>query len=516
MLIGDLLETNAATWPGVDAIVAGERRMSYAQLHARAGCLSRALAGTAAPGDRVAILSTNRPEYVEAFYGVPTAGMILTLLNYRLTAREWGFILRDAGVRVLLVEARFVQDLGEAMQGLDALERVIVIGDAPQGWQAYEEFLAAAPREVSLPPAREDDVACLIYTSGTTGFPKGAMISHRNIVSGALAAALEQRLPVHPRALLSFPMCHASGFTIFMHHLRAGTLFLPPAFAPGEWLADVEAHRITHANLAPTMASFVLEHPDWPKADLSSLQMLSYGGMAMSASVARALAPRVGSLTTGFGQSESTFLVTYMDDAWHRRALAGQEEILKSCGRAMALSTVDVLDENLQRCAPGTVGELCVRGPLVMRGYWNNPQATAEATQGGWLHTGDLARRDEHGLFYIVDRQKDMLKTGGQNVYPREVEQLLVTHPAVREVAVVGMPDPVWGENVVAAVVRHAGESLTGQELIAWCAGRIAGYKKPRHVVFVDELPHNVTGKVIKRELRERLAARLPKNEEVS
>ena len=226
----------------------------------------------------------------------------------------------------------------------------------------------------------------------------------------------------------------------------------------------------------------------------------------MSRPMAQALSERFGALDTGFGQTETTLLVTFMGHAEHRRALASEPELLGSCGRPMSLAAVSIVDEDLRPLPPGDVGELCVRSSYSMSGYWQRDDATAEVMVDGWLRTGDLARQDSQGYVYIVDRKRDMVKTGGLNVYPREVELVLAEHPAVGEVAVIGLPDSTWGENVGAAIVLRRGAIATAEELIAHCVERLAGYKKPRNIFFVDELPKNVTGKILKRALRDDLA----------
>ncbi len=507
MQLIDILTINAVNWPDHVAIVAGEQRTTFAQLEHASFKLANMLARRTQPGDRIAILARNTPEYVHALYGVPAAGLILTLVNYRLAPNEWAWILESSAARVLIVERCFLDAVRPHLQSLSSLEHLVVIGaTTADRVQSYEEL---TEREPPSPPERhtsDDDPACLIYTSGTTGFPKGAVITHRNLVVAATSMGYELRLGLGDRVLMTFPMCHASGFQVFANHLRRAELHLIPAFEPGAFLELVEQQRITRTGLAPTMASFVVDHPGWDRADLSSVRTLSYGGMAMSMPLARALAERVGGLCTGFGQSETTLLVTHMGPADHRRALNGEEHLLASCGRATSFAALEICDDALERLPVGQVGELCVRSPQVMSGYWRDESETAAAlTCDGWLRTGDLARQDDDGRIYIVDRKKDMLKTGGQNVYPREIELVLMGHPAVSEVAVVGLPDPVWGEDVAAAVVVRPGCTATGDELVEHCRRRLASYKKPKHVYFVDELPKNVTGKIRKSDLRAQL-----------
>ena len=301
----------------------------------------------------------------------------------------------------------------------------------------------------------ESTPAYLIYTSGTTGFPKGAVISHRGARMAAVTNALRDRAATPTTAfLMTFPMCHASGFQVLVHHCRGVPVVLFESFEPGRFLELIEHHRVTRTALAPTMAQFVLDHPAFPGTDLSSVRVLSYGGMPMPAPIARRLAASFGALASGFGQSESTLLVTVLTTDDHRRALAGDEHLLESIGRPIGMAAVAVLDDELRVCAPGEPGELCVRSDLVMIGYWNDPEGTAAALAGGWLHTGDLAYADAQGYLYLVDRKKDLIISGGQNIYPSEIERVLQELPGVAQVAVVGATDPVYGERVVAFVVR--------------------------------------------------------------
>jgi acyl-CoA synthetase (AMP-forming)/AMP-acid ligase II len=278
-----------------------------------------------------------------------------------------------------------------------------------------------------------------------------------------------------------------------------------PAFEAGEFLKITEQQRITLASLAPTMAAFVLDHPDLNQHDLSSLRSVGYGGMPMPPTIARALIDRLGPiLVTGFGQTESTGWVTALTPEDHVRALAGEEELLTSCGRALPLIGLRVVDETMRDSPPGEPGELIIRGDLTFGGYWNDQEATAAAYAGGWLHTGDIATIDGEGFVFLVDRKKDMIVSGGQNVYSTQVELVLQRHPSVAEAAVIGLPDPVWGETVTAVVVPRAGVTIDADELIAACCEELARFKVPRHVFVAEALPKTVTGKVLKRELRAR------------
>ncbi len=509
MLIGDVLSLGAANWPERVALVAGKERRTFAQLQADCLRLANGLSRLASPGDRVAILARNVPAYVEALYGVPTAGMVLTLLNYRLHPKEWAGIMAAAGARVLIVDREFVDDIRPVLTEVPTLEHPLVIGGASDGYGTpYEEFVASASPQQPPVDISDGDTAWLVYTSGTTGFPKGAMITHRGIVNAAVTMMLAVRPTDRDRMLMTFPMCHTAAFQMPTYHLCGIPTVLMRSFDAGTFLELVEEHRITLTSLAPTMAAFVLQHPAIDRHDLSSVRSLGYGGMPMPVATARALMDRLGTvLVTGFGQTESTGWVTALTPDDHARALAGEERLLESCGRALPLTAVAVMDERMRRCPPGVPGELVIRGDLVIKGYWNDRDATAAAFAGGWLHTGDVATMDDEGYVYLVDRIKDMIVSGGQNVYSSQVEQVLHQHEAVLEAAVIGVPDPVWGETVVAVVVPRAGMRIDPDDIVATCGTRLAGYKRPRQVHIVDELPKNVTGKVLKRELRARFAS---------
>jgi acyl-CoA synthetase (AMP-forming)/AMP-acid ligase II len=507
VLIGELLAHAATNWPDRDAVIAGNTRRSFAELNARVLRLAGALSQLAATGDRVAILSRNNPEYIEALYGVPSAGMILTLLNYRLHPKECVGIMNAVDARVLLVDHELLEPIRPF---LDDDMAALVIGDADGQDSSYDDAVGAA-QALSAPTDVPDDTpAWLVYTSGTTGFPKGAQITHR----GIMAAAATTMLSVHPRDgdryLMTFPLCHVSAFQVPTYHACGVPITLMPSFEAGAFLETVAEQRITLTSLAPTMAAFVLEHPEVNQHDLSSLRSVGYGGMPMPPTIARALIDRLGPvLVTGFGQTESTGWVTALTPEDHVRALSGEEHLLKSCGRALPLIGVRLVDETMRDTAPGEPGELVVRGDLTFGGYWNNPEATAEAYAGGWLHTGDIATVDDEGFVYLIDRKKDMIVSGGQNIYSTQVEHVLQRHPAVAEAAVIGLPDPVWGETVTAVVVPRAGMTIDASELIAVCGEELARFKVPRHVFIADALPKTVTGKILKRELRTHYALQL-------
>jgi acyl-CoA synthetase (AMP-forming)/AMP-acid ligase II len=507
VLLGDIIGINAGKTPDRLALVDGDRELTFGELHERSTRLADALLQLAHPGDRIGILAQNVAEYVECYYGVPSAGMALTFLNYRLHPKEWAWILANAEASVLILERSFLEQIRPVLGEVPTLQHVVVVdGGGGEGTVDYQDLVRAAPATPPLVEVDEDATAWLIYTSGTTGFPKGAMLTHRNLVTAVVESTIEYQPMPDERNLLAFPLCHVSGYSVPVNHLRGGLVVLMRAYEPELFLQLVERHGITATALAPTMLNFLLQHPKFDEYDVSTLRNIGYGAAAMPVEVLKAALDRFGPIVySGFGMTELGGNVLTFTKAAHVRAVAGETHLLASCGVPMCLADVKVVDDQLAECPPGVVGEIVIRGEQVLKGYWRNEEGTKAAFEGGWFHTGDMARRDEEGFFYIVDRKKDMILTGGENVYSREVEEAIYTHPGVSEVAVVGLPDPTWGENVTAVVVLREGASATEEDIIAACRDRLAGYKKPKRVVFVDELPKNVSGKILKRELRDQL-----------
>jgi acyl-CoA synthetase (AMP-forming)/AMP-acid ligase II len=509
MLLSDVPVLAAHHAPDVHAVIFGERRMTYHALRDRCWRLSNALASVGAPGDRVAILSENCPEYVECYYGVPGAGMALTLLNYRLTGRELAYIIGDAEPAVLVAEPKYLPIIRDIREQIPSVQRILLIGGEAEDCQSYKAFRqSGAPEEPRVRPA-ESDLCWLLYTSGTTGLPKGAMLSHANLMAGVLNSMAGWDTAAEEVCMFTFPQFHVAGYVMPMHHLRGYPVVLMRSFDPATVLEAVERHGCTNTAMAPTMVAMLLEDPQTDRYDLSSLRRLGYGAAAMPAEVlrrARETWPEVG-FSTGFGMTELSGNVMTLSKGDHDRAVDQGLPILGSVGRQMPLARVRVVDDAGADCAPGTPGEIWVKGDQVLSGYWRNPEATAAAFEDGWFKTGNVGRWDDERYLYIVDRKKDMILTGGENVYPREIEEVLYQHPAVVEAAVIGAPDPRWGEKVVAVVCARPGHAVDGAELVAFCRARIASYKKPRHVVFVGALPRNASGKVLKRQLRDQIAA---------
>jgi len=511
MLLSDIVAFSARRAPDAPAMLFGDQRWTFAELHGRINRTANAMLGIGAPGERVAILAENLPEYVEAYYAVPRAGMCLVFVNYRLAPREIEHIVRDSGAALMITEPGYAE-VSTKVAGSTGVRQVLCIGcgpdGAPEGTTALESLVRDASDEEPVVEVGNDDLAWLIYTSGTTGLPKGAMLSHANLMAAVCSSAIRWPSDLTGPSLFPWPLCHVAGYGIPLLHLHARPLVLMRAYEPGAFLEHIEKYRADETTVAPTMFSMLLRHPGFDDHDVSSIRRIGYGAAAMPAEVLRQGMQRFpnAEFATGFGMTELSGNVLYHPYEEHLRGLESKPELLTSVGKPMPLGMVRVVDEAMNDVAAGEVGELVVRGPQVTLGYWNNPQATEEAFAGGWFHSGDLAKIDDEGNFYIVDRKKDMILTGGENVYSREVEEVLYRHAAVAEAAVIGLPDEMWGENVVAVVQLRADATAGEDEIIAHCRSDLAGYKSPRRVFFIDELPRNASGKVLKRELRKRYA----------
>lgn len=502
MLLHDIVESAARRHPDRPAVRFEDQVLSYAELRDRVRRAAHGLRGLAAPGERVAVLAGTRPEYVDLYYAVPAAGLVLVPLNHRLGPDELVALLNHAGTSVLVVSAEF-RDVVETHRDELTTVRTVVGLDGGAGLDWAE--LTAGGDPVELPRPDETATAWIVYTSGTTGRPKGVMLSHRNLVSGVIGSAIDWNLPDGTVFLFCFPLCHVGGYVVLLNHLRACTVGLMRAYDNATFLRLVAEWGVTQTGLAPTMIAFLLRHPGIEQYDLGTLQAIGYGASAIPTDVLRTGMAVLGcDFYQGMGMTELGGNVLHFDEAAHRRAAAGETHLLAAAGRPMGLAEIRIVDPFLTDVGPGEQGEMLVRGDQVMSGYWDEPELTAAAFQDGWLRTGDIVRRDDEGMVYVVDRIKDMVITGGENVASREVEEALHRHPAVTEAAVFGVPDPRWGEAVHAAVVLREDTTVPDAELIEHCRTHLGGFKVPRHVEFVGELPRNVAGKVLKRVLRSR------------
>jgi long-chain acyl-CoA synthetase len=495
----------AARLPDSPAVQLGEAELSYAELDDRSARLATLLKQRGfEPGDRVGVMLPNVPEFPIAYYGVLRAGGIVVPMNVLLKRREIAFYLEDSGAKLLLVWHEFAAEAGAA--ATEAGAELIEV--EPAAFAATLEGLEPSP---GLADTAEDDTAVILYTSGTTGKPKGAELTHLNLDRNAeIAARTTCEVGEGDVVLGALPLFHSFGQTVGMNaSLRVGAcLTLVPKFDPGEALATIERDGVTHFYGVPTMYGALLHHPERERFDTSTLRSCITGGASMPVEVLRGFERAFGCIVLeGYGLSETSPVACSNHPDRERKP--------GSIGTPIEGVEMRLVDEDGRPVEQGEVGEIAIRGHNVMKGYWRRPDATAEAMRGGWFHSGDLARTDEDGYFYIVDRKKDLIIRGGYNVYPREVEEVLYEHPKVREAAVVGVPHDEWGEEVGAAIVLHEGEELGAEEVSAYVKERIAAYKYPRVVWFLDELPKGPTGKILKREIEVPAAIRSTRAEQI-
>jgi long-chain acyl-CoA synthetase len=493
--------------PRAEAIVDGATRRDWAGTVERVARLAAGLGSLGlARGDRIAVLALNGHRYFETLYGTAWAGLVAVPLNVRYAAPEIDDVLADSGARALLIDDAFLPLLAK-LATRERLAAVVHIGDgpAPAGLIAYEALLAAhAPAEDA--GAAGDDLAGLYYTGGTTGRAKGVMLSHATLVSNALNVIAALRYERSTIYLHAPPMFHlADGCSTFGATMMGGRHVFMPRFDPARFLELVAAERITDTTLVPTMMAAILDRPELAASDTTSLRRIYYGAAPMpEAVIRRALAAFPATLLQqAWGMTELSPIACTIDPEYTtlEGPLAGR---IRSCGRAVASVEVRIVGPDGCELPRGEVGEIVVRGPTVMLGYWNRPQETAQALREGWLHSGDAARMDEDGFVFVVDRLKDMIVSGGENVYSAEVENAISLLPGVAEVAAIGVPHATYGEAVHAIVVPRAGATLDAQTVIAHCRERIAAYKCPRTVEFRGEpLPLSAAGKVLKTALRE-------------
>lgn len=507
MRLHDTFDYRAREHPESEFAVCGERRLTYAEAAERVNRIANALvAGGLEKGDRIAVLSKNEIELALLYYAASKAGVVPVPLNYRLAPPEWSWIASDARARWLLAQPALAEALEPHRGELGTVERFVALNGVREGWEALDALEAAAP---SGPPEREispEDDVYQMYTSGTTGRPKGAVLQQRAVMAQLHQGALGFGGEPGERALIVAPLYHAAAaVTAFATVQMGGALYILPDFDPKETVRALSEEEIGISLLVPAMIQFCLVAvPDAAERTYPKLRLMVYGASPIAEETLRRAMEVFGcDFMQGYGMTETTAAATYLFPRDHRRALEDRPELLLSAGRPLLGTQVRVVDEEGRPLPPGEIGEIAIRGPQLMRGYWNRPEATAGALRGGWMHTGDAGRIDAEGYVFVQDRVKDMIVSGGENVYPREIEDVLFQHPDVADAAVIGVPDEKWGETVKAVVVPNAGASPSEDSILDFCKGKLGGFKRPRSVDFIDELPRNPSGKVLKKQLRE-------------
>lgn len=487
------------------------RRRTWGEFAERVARLAGALQGLGLETDgRIAVLAFNSDAYLETFFAVQWAGGILVPLNVRLAPPELVYMLNDAGASILVVDTTFAAMLPKLLPDAPGIQHVIVMGegadDLPADALQYEDLIASSE---PIPDAErgKDDVAGIFYTGGTTGLPKGVMLTHTNLISNATSALLNMIDGTPWTYLHSAPMFHiADAQWMIGVTMMAGTHVFVPKFDPENMLKVIQDYKITQCALVPTMVNMLLNVSNFDQYDVSSLRAMNYGGSPMAPALiarTRKAFPTCG-LFQGYGQTETSPNVSMLVDKYHDPDGPYADKI-ESAGQPMLTVEIKIVDGGDNALPVGAVGEVAVRGPNIMKGYWNKPDDSAYALRNGWMHTGDMGFVDADGFLYIVDRLKDMIISGGENVYSAEVEAAIYQHPAVAMCAVIGIPDEKWGEAVHAVVALRDGARLNEAELLAHCRQFIAGYKCPRSAEISDQpLPMTGTGKILKRALRER------------
>ena len=508
LLLGEMMARNSRKFPDKEALIYGDTRLTYKQFNARINRLAHALLDIGiGKGAKVAILAFNCNQFMETYFALAKIGGVAVPLNFRLHPEELKYIMENSDAEALIVGEAFIETAKGIRNGLSQVRNYISITDKPvEGMLHFETWVAKYPEDEPLILVDEDDPAFIMYTAGTTGRPKGAVITNKNeMVLWMLGAAFVFSEPGlsdlwNFRALGAPPIFHLAsfGFCQFMFFLGATVVLPVEVFNPEYIMKTIEKERINAIVLVPAMTNFLLLLPDLDKYDTSSLQVWGSSGAILPTETRRQMKENFPNVKIFdlFGMTEMSALVSGLLPSESE----GRET---SVGKALPFIEIRVVDDDDNDVPAGVVGEAVYRGPTVLKEYYKNPEATAEAMRGGWFHSGDLVRRDEEGFLYIVDRKKDMINSGGENIYPAEIEEVLCRHPKIQEAAVIGVHDEEWGEAVKAIVVAKPGETVTEEEVVAFCKSNLASFKKPKSVDFIDVLPRNAMGKVLKTALRE-------------
>ena len=510
----DFLNIANAICPDRDCIVFEGSRWTYAKVNERVNRLANALAQWGiGKGDRVGILHVNCNQHIETYFAVAKLGAIFVPLNFRAKSDELSYMIANAEAKTLFVGSRYLDIVNTMLPQLTTVKQCILIDSKDKNKIYYEDLLGSASSDELMSEIGDDDITILMYTAGTTGRPKGVPLKHSAFASYVLDNVDPADPDIEERNLLTVPLYHVAGIQAMLAAIYGGrTLVLMRQFEVKEWIETIQREKATRAMLVPTMLKRVIDAPDYDQYDLSSLKVITYGAAPMPFEVinkAIKVMPWVRFINA-FGQTETASTITTLCPEDH--IIEGTEEerekklkrLTSSIGKPLPDVEVKIVDEEGKPLAPSEVGEILARGPRIMTGYWRDEQKTSQViTRDGWLRTGDMGWMDEEGYIYLAGRGDDMIIRGGENISPEEVENAVQSHPKVEETSVIGVPDPEWGQEPRAVVVLKKGEVATQEEIIEHCRTRLAGFKRPRSVVFVDALPRNPMGKVLRKKLRE-------------
>ncbi len=508
MNVGILIDKAIAKNKKKIAVKMGKEAITYAEMGENTNRFANALLKLGLKkGDRVAVLMWNAIEYLYIDYGSAKIGAIKVPLNHLIVKDDVDFRLADSEPKVAVVDEYFLPWLLELRPKHPCIKDIICITDKPQklptGIHSFHTLLSEASPEAPKVEVGHEDLLALMYTGGTTGISKGVMHTHKSFISIVYSEIVEWNIAWDDIMLVMAPLPHATGFMIPPCLLRGGKVILTKGFDPPEMCQIIQEEKVTWMFMVPTMIYVLLDYPDRNKYDLSSLRTITYGAAPMSPERLKQAMAEFGPIfMQGYSQMEVANQTTTLTIQEHIEAIENYPERLKSCGRPVIMSQVRIVDEEGHDVPVGEVGEIITRGPHMMKGYWNREHETKEAIRDGWLYTADMARMDEDGFIYLVDRKKDMIISGGLNVYSAEVEFVLMRHPSISQAAVFGIPDEKWGEAIKAVLVLEQGATATQEEIMAFCKEHLSAYKRPKSFEFVDRLPVTPYGKIDKKVLR--------------
>ncbi len=504
MNLGMALSRAASHFRNRCAVICADKKRTFAQIDENSNRLAKGLFNIGIrKQDRVAIFCHNCVEYIEIDWALYKTGMIRVAINPRLSSREVACIIRDSGAKTVIVSPRLTNLISSIQAELPEVKNYICISEFIEGMIEYHEFIEA--QNPSLPKLiiNEDDIAMLFYTGGTTGTPKGAIHTHESVMNVIMNLQAEHyQLTQSDVFLGGGSLAWADGFRAMICFLEGAQFIIPEQFMPREVLETIEKEKVTLLSTVPTTLIRLYSSPYINEFNLKSLRLIIYGGSPMPTEKLKEALKIFGhKLAQNYGQAEAVMAITHLSIEDH---VEGIKEVAKlsSAGRPFTTIEVKVVNERGEDVKPGNIGDVIVKGKITMKGYWQNLEATAEAIKDGWLYTGDIGYFDADGYLYLLDRKKDMIISGGLNIYAREIEEVVQTHPAVAEVAVIGVPDEEWGESVKAIVVLKSGMSSSAEDIIQFCSKILARYKKPKSVGFVSELPKTSLGKISKKDLR--------------
>lgn len=509
LLVTDIPRRNMYLFPNKVAIIFKNRRFTHREFYERTNRLANGLIDIGIKkGDRCAILSMNNNEYLECFYGIPKAGGVFVPLNYRLALRELIHVLNDSGATILIYEGRYNNFVNE-IKSKTKIQEFISLDALTEGGIGYEQLLSQSPETEHeiFQNLCSNDSFCLMYTSGTTGIPKGVLLTQRNMVANMWGVQVAYRCTHRDRHIAVMPLYHAGSLQYSaVHYSVGGSVVILEQFDVEEFFRTVKKEKVTTAFLVAPLLLKVAGYLKGRENDIGQLRLIFYGASGIEKEhLKKALNAFKCQFTQGYGMTElGPRGVTCFTPEDHEEAMKdpAKEKRLSSCGIVTPSVEIRIADEFDETLPLGEIGEICVRGEPVFKCYWNNKKETERALKGGWFHSGDLGYIDEDGFLYIVDRKKDLIVSGGENIYSREVENAILLHPYVHECAVFGVPDKEWGESVHAMVCLKPGVNISGEEIVEFCKRQIASYKKPKSIEIVDSIPKNLMGKVIKTELK--------------